>query len=52
MTRSTPSVNASSEPDEVVAVDAEVEREVVAGAGGNADEGKPVCPCSRCDDRE
>jgi hypothetical protein len=38
--------------DQLVAVDAEVEREMVAGAGGNADEGKPVCPCSRRDDRE
>jgi hypothetical protein len=38
--------------DQVVAVAAEIEREVVAGAGGNADEGKPVCPCSRRDDRE
>ncbi len=28
--------------DEVAAVDAEVEREVVAGSGGNADERKPV----------
>ena len=41
--RSTPSVNASSDPDQIMPIDAEVEREVVARAGGNADERKLVC---------
>jgi hypothetical protein len=38
--------------DQVVDVDAEVEREVVAGPDGNAGEGKPVSPCSGRDYRE
>ena len=38
--------------DEIAAVDAEVEREVVAGAGGNADERKPVRECGCGDDGE
>ena len=50
--RSTPSVNASSEPTRSCAVDAEVEREVVAGAGGNADERKVVREGGRGDDGE
>ena len=45
-------MNASSEPTEVAAIDAEVEREVVAGAGGNADERKPVCERGCRDDGE
>ena len=36
--------------DEIVAIDAEVECEMVARAGGNADEGKPVRECGRRDD--
>ena len=38
--------------DEIAAVDAEVEREVVAGAGGNADERKLVRECGCRDDGE
>ena len=38
--------------DQIVAIEAEVEREVVAGAGGNADERKPVRECGCCDDGE
>ena len=38
--------------DQIAAVDAEVEREVVAGAGGNADEGKPVRESGCGDDGE
>ena len=38
--------------DQIVAIEAEVEREVVAGAGGNADERKSVCECGCCDDGE
>ncbi len=38
--------------DQIVAIDAEVEREVVAGAGGNADERKPVRECGCRDDGE
>ena len=38
--------------DQIAAVDAEVEREVVAGAGGNADERKPVRERGCCDDGE
>ena len=52
MRRSTPSVKASSEPIEVAAVDADVEREVVAGAGGDADERKVVRERGRGDDGE
>ena len=36
--------------DEIVAIDAEVECEMVARAGGNADEGKSVRECGRRDD--
>ena len=39
MRRSTPSVNASSAPDDVVSVEPEVEREVVSRPGRHADLG-------------
>ena len=35
-----------------MSIDTEIEREVVAGAGGNADEGKPVGPCGHGHDGE
>ena len=38
--------------DQIVAVNAKVEREVVAGAGGNADERKPMRECGCRDDGE
>ena len=38
--------------DEVVPIDAQVEREVISRAGGNADERQAVCTRSRRDDRE
>jgi hypothetical protein len=38
--------------DQIVAIEAEVEREMVAGAGGNADERKPVGECGCCDNGE
>ena len=38
--------------DEIAAVDADVEREVVARAGGDADERKVVRECDCCDDGE
>ena len=38
--------------DQIVPIDAEVEREVVAGAGGDADEGKPVREGGCSDDGE
>jgi hypothetical protein len=38
--------------DQVVPIDAEVEREMVAGARRNAYERESVYPCSRGDDRE
>lgn len=38
--------------DEVISIDTEIERKVVSGAGGNADEGKPVGPCGRGHDGE
>ena len=39
-------------PDQIAAIDAEVEREVVTGAGGDADERKPVCKGGCSDDGE
>ncbi len=50
MVRSTPSVNASSAPDHVVAVDAEVEGEVVAGSGRDDDERETVLGGHRGDE--
>ena len=38
--------------DEVISIDAEIEREVVAGAGGDTDERKPVGPCGGGHDGE
>jgi hypothetical protein len=38
--------------DEVMSIDTEIERKVIAGAGGNADERKPLGPCGRGHDRE
>ena len=38
--------------DQIAAIEAEVEREVVAGAGGNADERKSVRECGCSDDGE
>ena len=36
--------------DEVMSIDTEIERKAVAGAGGNADQRKPVCRCGCGDD--
>jgi hypothetical protein len=36
--------------DEVMSIDTEIERKVVSGAGGDADQGKPVCQGGSRDD--